>query len=130
MTQELWIAVYAAILGLVMVHLPPLAAYSRKGYIQWNAGPRDTPFDMGPYADRLKRAFSNFMETYVFFAVFVVALAFAHKSSVVSVDGAWAYLAGRIVYIPLYAFGVKGVRSLVWAISLAGIVACAVTLFI
>ena len=130
MTQELWVAVYAAILGMVMGLLPPLMAYSRKGYIQWNAGPRDTPFDMGPHADRLKRAFSNFKETYIFFVVVVVALAFAHKSSTVSVDAAWTYLVARIVYIPLYAFGVRGVRSLVWIISVAGIVACFVTLFI
>jgi uncharacterized MAPEG superfamily protein len=130
MTQELWIAIYAAILGMVMGLLPPLMAYSRKGYIQWNAGPRDTPFDMGPHADRLKRAFSNFKETYIFFVVVVIALAFAHKSSTVSVDAAWTYLIARIVYVPLYAFGVRGVRSLVWVISLAGIIACFVTLFI
>ena len=130
MTQELWIAVYAAVLGIFMVILPPSLAYSRKGYRQWNAGPRDTPFDMGPHADRARRAFANFMETYAFFAVFVVALALAHKSSAVSVGAAWVYLIARIVYIPLYLFGVKGIRSLVWAISLAGIVACAVVLFI
>ncbi len=130
MTQELWIAVYAAVLGVLMVLLPPLLAYSRKGYMQWNAGPRDKPFDMGPHADRLKRAFSNFKETYIFFVVFVIALAFAHKSSTASIDGAWLYLIARIVYVPLYAFGVKGIRSLVWIISVAGIIACAVTLFI
>jgi len=130
MTEELWIAVYAAVLGIVMVHLPPLAAMSRKGYMQWNAGPRDTPFDVGPQSDRLKRAFSNFMETYVFFLVFVIALAFLHKSSSLSVYGAWAYLGARIVYIPLYAFGVVGIRSLVWFMALLGIAACALQLFI
>ncbi len=130
MTQELWIAVYAAVLGLVMVLLPPLMAYSRKGYIQWNAGPRDKPFDMGPHADRLKRAFSNFKETYIFFVVIAVALAFAHKSSAASIYGAWIYLIGRIVYIPLYAFAVRGIRSLVWIISVAGLIACFVTLFV
>lgn len=129
MTQELWIAVYAAVLGIVMVLLPPSLAYSRKGYMQWNAGPRDTPFDMGPHADRMKRAFSNFMETYAFFVVFVVALALAHKSSPISVYGAWTYLGARIVYIPLYAFGVVGIRSLVWAVSLLGIAAVAFVLF-
>jgi uncharacterized MAPEG superfamily protein len=130
MTQELWIAVYAAVLGIVMVLLPPVFAYSRKGYAQWNAGPRDTPFDMGPHADRLRRAFANFMETYAFFAFFVIALTFSHKSSSVSVYGAWIYLGARIVYIPLYVFGVAGIRSLVWAISLGGIVAIAVSLFV
>jgi len=129
MTRELWIAVYAAVLGIVMVLLPPLFAYSRKGYLRWNAGPRDTPFDVGPHAERLRRAFSNFMETYAFFAVFVIALAFAHKSSPVSIYGAWTYLGARIVYIPLYLFGVTGVRSLVWAVSLLGIAAVAFVLF-
>ncbi len=132
MTQELWIAVYAAILGIVNVLLAPAFAAAKGGkrYFQWNASPRDKPFDIGPHAERLKRAFSNFMETFVSFIVIVIALAFAHKSSDLSVYGAWAYLVARIVYIPLYIFGVTGIRSLVWAISLAGIAACAITLFI
>lgn len=129
MTQELWIAVYAAVLGIVMVLLPPAFAYSRKGYMQWNAGPRDTPFDVGPHSERLRRVFSNFMETYVFFLVFVIALTLARKSSSVSIYGAWIYLGARIVYIPLYVFGVVGIRSLVWAISLLGIAAIAFVLF-
>jgi uncharacterized MAPEG superfamily protein len=31
------------------------------------------------------------------------------------------YLGGRLVYLPLYAFGVYLVRSLVWNIATAGI---------
>lgn len=130
MTYELWILVFAAILGLVQVVLPPLAAMSRKGYLLWNAGPRDSAFDTGPTAGRLNRAFANFKETYVFFAVIVVALAFAGKSSELSRWGADIYLAARIFYIPLYAFGVTGVRSLVFIISLVGILMCLAALFI
>ena len=85
---------------------------------------------MGPHADRLKRAYNNFKETYVFFFVVVVALAFAHKSSAASIYGAWIYLIARIVYVPLYAFAVRGIRSLVWIISVAGLIACFVTLFV
>ncbi|MDV6329542.1 MAPEG family protein [Asticcacaulis sp. 201] len=129
MTHELWILVLAAVLGIIQVGLPPIAAMSRKGYAQWNAGPRDTPFDTGPMAGRLNRAFSNFMETFAFFAVVVIALAFAGKSSDISMWGARMYLAARVVYIPLYAFGVTGVRSLVWIISLIGILMCLYTLF-
>ncbi len=132
MTQELWIAVYAAILGVVTCLASPVVAglQSGKAYFTWNAGPRDKPFDIGPHADRLRRAFSNFMETYVVFAVFAICLAFAHKSSGVSVAGAWTYLIARIVYVPLYFYGVTGIRSLVWFVSLVGITACAVVLFI
>ena len=129
MTYELWILVWAAILGIVQVGLPPVFAMSRKGYAKWNAGPRDGDFDMGPLAGRLNRAFANFKETFVFFAVIVVALAFAGKSSELSRWGADIYLAARIFYIPLYAFGVVGVRSLAWIVSLAGILMCLFTLF-
>ncbi len=129
MTYELWILVWAVILGIVQVSLPPVFAMSRKGYAKWNAGPRDGDFDMGPLAGRLNRAFANFKETFVFFAVIVVALAFAGKSSELSRWGVDIYLAGSIFYIPLYAFGVVGVRSLSWIISLIGILMCLYTLF-
>ncbi len=130
MTQELWVVVWAACLGLVNCYLAPVAAGIAKGpaYMRWNAGPRDMPFDQGPVAERLKRAFANFLETYVFFAVIVIALAFAHKSSIVSVAGAWTYLVARIVYIPLYAFGVTGVRSLAFGTGLIGLLMCLYTL--
>jgi uncharacterized MAPEG superfamily protein len=35
--------------------------------------------------------------------------------------GAWLYLSARVVYVPLYVAGVPYVRSLVWVVSLAGI---------
>lgn len=128
MTSELWVLVWAAVLGLVMVLLPPAAAYTRKGYMRWNAGPRDTPFDIGPTSERLKRAFSNFMETFAFFAVVVVALAFTRKSDDISIWGAGIYLAARVIYIPCYVFAIIGIRSLVWLISLFGILMCLYTL--
>ena len=132
MTQELWIAVFAAIWGVVTCLASPVVAglTSGKAYFQWNAGPRDKPFDIGPHADHLKRAFSNFMETYIFFAVLVICLAFAHKSSVLSVGGAGTYLIARIAYVPLYVFGVTGVRSIVWGIGLLGMALCAIALFL
>lgn len=132
MTQELWIAVYSAILGMATCLASPVVAglTSGKAYILWNAGPRDKPFDIGPHAERLKRAFSNFMETYVFFSVLVICLAFAHKSSALSVGGAWTYLVARIAYVPLYVFGVTGVRSIVWGIGLLGLASCATALFL
>ncbi|MGA9659991.1 MAG: MAPEG family protein [Asticcacaulis sp.] len=129
MTYELWILVLAAILGLIQVALPPVVAASRPGYLEWNAGPRDTSFDVGPMADRLRRVFSNFMETFAIFAVIILVLALTGKTSELSVWGARLYLIGRIAYIPLYAFGVKWVRSLSWILSLTGIILCFATLF-
>jgi uncharacterized MAPEG superfamily protein len=36
--------------------------------------------------------------------------------------GALAYFVARLVYVPLYAAGVPFVRSLVWLVSVVGIV--------
>ena len=37
--------------------------------------------------------------------------------------GAIVYLAGRIVYLPLYLFGTFGIRSLVWNVATLGLAA-------
>jgi len=128
MTFELWIAVWAGVAGLLTNLAGAAAPYGVPGYREWNHGPRDTPFDLPPLAGRLKRAFKNFMETYVLFAIIAISLNFAAKSNGISVGGAGLYLLARIVYVPLYAFGVKGVRSLAWGLSLIGILMCLYTL--
>lgn len=128
MTQELWVAVWAGVVGLITLLAAPVAAFSTPGYARWNAGPRDTPFELPPLAGRLERAFANFMETYVFFCIIAICLNFAFRSDVVSVWGAHIYLVGRIAYVPLYAMGIRGVRSIAWAFSLLGLLMCLYTL--
>ena len=124
MTQELWVAVWAGLLGLITLLAAPVISARTPGYLKWNAGPRDTPFDLPPVVGRLNRAFTNFMETYVFFAVIVVSLNFAAKSDWISVWGAHIYLVGRIAHVPLYVWGVPGPRSIAWAFSLLGLLMC------
>lgn len=36
--------------------------------------------------------------------------------------GCWLYLLARIVYVPLYAAGIPVLRTLVWMVSLLGLV--------
>ena len=59
----------------------------------------------------------------------MIALALTQKSGSISVLGAQLYLAARIVYIPLYAFNLIVLRTLAWAVSIAGIVMCLSALF-
>ena len=44
--------------------------------------------------------------------------------------GAALYFWARVAYIPLYAFGVPYIRSLVWLVSLAGLILIFAALFI
>jgi uncharacterized MAPEG superfamily protein len=81
-------------------------------------------------AARLNRAFWNFAETFPFFAAAILADAVAGRlGGTLSVWGAWLYVAGRAAYVPLYATGVPTVRTLVWAVSIVGLVMCVAALF-
>jgi uncharacterized MAPEG superfamily protein len=119
-----------AALGFLGWSIPVALAYillptwfaTRANGVRWNAGPRDvTPNPMPPMGQRLERARKNFFETYpLFLAAMLLAVGRQHPSQWI-VWGAEAYVWARLVYIPLYAFGVPYLRSLAWAVSMAGI---------
>ncbi|TIT70422.1 MAG: hypothetical protein E5W51_01660, partial [Mesorhizobium sp.] len=102
-----------------------LASHSasfQRGY-RWTASARDAEVPpLTGVAGRLERALRNFVETFPVFvaAVFLVHAA-AHETAL-SKWGAGLYFSARLVYLPLYAFGVPLLRSLVWNVSFVGIV--------
>ena len=120
MTTELTYLALTLILALVQVFLPAGARTAEFGS-KWNAGPRDeTPEAKKPLTGRLERAQANLYET---LPLFIGA------SSALTVWGTALYFWGRVVYVPLYAFGVPYIRSLVWVVSLAGLVMVLASLF-
>ena len=119
----------AVVVGLVQLTWAAGAARAQQD-MKWAAGPRDTPMPIGGVAARLERAFWNFVETFPFFAAAVLACAVAGKlGQPLTIWGAWAYVAGRALYIPLYATGVPMVRTLVWFVATAGMAAVLAALF-
>ena len=115
--QMLWLSI---VLGLVQVVLPVLFAMGRTS---WAIGPRD---EAGPPSTRigarLERALANFLETFVFFAAAVLMAQALGKHTATSALGAQLYFWARLAYVPTYAAGVPVLRTLVWAVSLVGIV--------
>lgn len=108
---------------LAVVHLVAAAqAADRQRPAGWNVGPRDAPFVATGMAGRLERAYRNFMETFPLFAAALLAVVVQGKSGGLSHIGAIVYVVARIVYVPLYAYAVSYIRSLVWLISMIGIV--------
>ena len=73
-------------------------------------------------AARLDRAFRNFMETFPFFAAVILAAHLAGREGAMTAWGAQLYFWARVVYLPLYAAGVPWLRSIVWAVSMLGLV--------
>lgn len=78
---------------------------------------RDDEPDGNKWNQRANKALRNLIETYPVFVVLAVAnLLQPAPDPVVSWAGL-VYILARIVYLPLYIFGVVGVRSLVWTVS-------------
>jgi uncharacterized MAPEG superfamily protein len=87
-----------------------------------NLSPRDDDRKAsGVLAGRLRRASANYQETFPAFAALALALAVAHRTGGLGASGAWLWLACRILYLPLYAFGVPVFRSLAWTGSVIGL---------
>jgi len=128
MQCELGILAASAGLGLVQIVLTATAGSKQRG-VDWNVGPRDEAIPLTGVAGRLERAQNNFFETFPIFAALILVAYLGGKLSNLTVYGSAAYFIGRVLYIPLYAMGVKLVRTLVWGVSLIGILMIAVALF-
>ena len=121
MSIELTAIAAAFILGLVHIVLASHAASFQRGY-KWSAGARDEPvLPLTGVAGRLARASDNYAETFPYFAALALAVQVAGAAGVLSHLGVGLYLAGRLAYLPLYAYGVYLVRSLAWNVATAGI---------
>ena len=117
-------------LGIVHIVLASHSASLQRGY-RWSAGPRDQSLPpLQGVAGRLARANSNYLETFPFFAALALAVMVTQSHSAWSAWGVWLYLAARFAYLPLYAYGVFLVRSLVWNVALLGIFLLGVALVI
>jgi uncharacterized MAPEG superfamily protein len=121
-STEMRMLLWAVVLGLVQLVIATVLATKDQG-LPYNLSPRDMPPPpVNTVSARLLRAFSNFKETFVFFAVAVLAVTLLAKTNSTSALGAEIYLAARVLYVPVYALGIPGLRTLIWAASVAGIV--------
>ncbi|ATQ43388.1 MAPEG family protein [Caulobacter mirabilis] len=122
MTWELKILAWTLVLAFVQILLFDFARTGQYG-LKWNTGPRDET-DLPPLsaqAGRLKRAQDNLFETLPLFIAAVLIAHVADRNGVLTHWGTAIYLAGRVAYVPLYAFGVRNIRSLAWLVSIAGL---------
>jgi uncharacterized MAPEG superfamily protein len=129
-TPELTMLAATLVLAFLHIFLPAAGRTMANG-IGWNAGPRDgVPIRSGIITERLERAQANLWET---LPLFIGAILIAHvtgKDSALTFWGAQAFFWARLVYIPLYAFGVPFVRSIVWTVATGGLIAVFIALFV
>ena len=129
MNIEVRVLIWTVVLGLVQIVAASHAASLQRGY-RWAASARDR--EVAPLtgiAGRLDRALRNFSETFPLFAALVLAAQAVGRHSRLTESGAILYFIARLAYLPLYAFGVPLIRSLVWNVAALGMALLIVALF-
>ena len=122
MTTELTLLAWTLVLAIVQILLPAMLRNRETG-LDYNASPRDSEGPpVGVVTGRLKRAQANLFETLPLFASAVLIAHVAGRDGVLTLWGAGLYFGARVVYVPLYAFGVPYLRSLVWCVAMLGLV--------
>jgi uncharacterized MAPEG superfamily protein len=119
---EVQMLCWSAVLGLVQLLISTTLAVNDRG-LRYATGPHDTPAPpVKVLTGRLLRAFANFRETFVYFAVAVLLVTLLNKTSATTALGAQLYFWARLVYVPIYAAGISFVRTAVWTVSVIGLV--------
>lgn len=120
MTPELKTLGWSVVLGLVYVMVAATLGTQQRG-LKWNAGARDgEPQPLTGMAARAARASLNFLETFPLFAALVLAVVIAQKNTPHTELGSELYFWARVVYLPVYLLGIPYLRTVVWAVSLIG----------
>lgn len=117
------VIVFMAVVTLALLHLtvPVFVNIAQYGLMTL-FGPRDKLEPASNlYAQRLERANNNFKETAPLALGLLIMVQVTGQHSDLSAAGALIYLGARLTYVPIYLFGVPVVRTLVWSISVVGL---------
>ena len=121
MAVELKILALGAVLLMIYIFTATrfkTAQYGRK----WNVGARDEALPPPtPVTGRTMRAQANFQETFPIAIVALLGVVLANRTSEMTALGGWIWLGARVVYLPIYAFGVPVIRTIVFVISMVGL---------
>lgn len=85
-------------------------------------GPRDNLAPHHPGLARAKRATQNMTESMVMFVPVVLMAVLADRTNDLTALGAAIFFFARLVFAPLYWFGVPIARTLVWFAGVVGII--------
>ena len=121
MTPELYFLGWTLVLAVVQIFLV-VSCRTKEVGLPYAMSARDKAAPvMGKVTGRLYRAQQNLFETLPLFAAAVlIAHVTGHEGNLTTL-GAALYFFARLVYVPVYAMGVPVVRTLVWAVSLVGL---------
>jgi uncharacterized MAPEG superfamily protein len=86
------------------------------------AGNREGLPECAGWAGRAQRAHRNMLESLVLFAVLVLIAVVSSKTNSNTLLGAQVFVWARLVYAVVYMAGIPWLRTLVWLVSMIGLV--------
>ena len=113
---ETTILILYGFLVLITLLLQATGALTQLG-MGYLLGSRDEGRTVQGIAARLERALNNSVTAMVLFAPAILLIEIGDKSSSQTLLAAQAFLIARVVYLPSYAFGIVGLRSLAWTVG-------------
>jgi len=115
-----------ATIALALVNILWAGNVRTKQYgTDWNMGARDGDMPpLNPLAGRLLRAQANLYETLPLFIAALLGAAMLDRFGWKTEVGASLYFVGRLIYLPLYAAGIPKIRTLIFGVSLIGLILC------
>ncbi len=116
MNVELTVLGYAALLQVVQYILMAIPVNVQLG-VAYTGGNRDEQKQATGVPGRMKRALENHHEGLILFTIAVLLVTLGEASSPLTQGCAWTYLWARILYVPAYASGIYGIRSLIWGVG-------------
>ncbi|HZZ34400.1 MAG TPA: MAPEG family protein [Caulobacteraceae bacterium] len=129
MTNDLWALVAVILLASVQLTISSVLTLRQLGGV-WVAGPRDEPREATGLSGRFVRAHRNLLEIFPQFLASLFVVHAAHADGRLTAIGAWTFVAGRVLYVPAYAYAPPGVRPVCWLIAWFGILLIVIDLFV
>jgi uncharacterized MAPEG superfamily protein len=121
MTADLTYLVWAVALTIVQL-LVAIVGATTQFALPVLVGNREIAVEGRGWVGRAQRAHRNMLESLVLFATLVLVAHVAGKANAMTALGAAVFFYGRLAYAVIYWFGIPWVRSVVFFITMAGLV--------
>lgn len=123
-STEIWVLGWSVVLLIVHILVQALSLdLSGDFSIKYLLSSRDEGLaSKSVISGRLKRSLDNMLETYPAFIALALALAVTGKTGELGAIGAVTWILARLVYAGLYVGGVPVLRTIVWFVSIGGLV--------
>lgn len=128
MPHDLQMLVWSAALAILQMVIAVTIAITEVGLPKLAGNREDVPRLSG-WAGRAQRAHLNMLESLVVFAIVVIVAQMTGRANATTALGTALFFWSRVAYALVYVAGIPWLRTLIWGVSLAGIIMVGSQLF-